>query len=176
MKNAADLITASRIGFAIAMLLFAPFSAAFWVCYLCAGLSDLLDGPVARAQNKESDFGARLDSVADFVFVCAIAGVVVIHVSIPTWLWVCAALIALLRFLGYAIGYGKYHAFSALHTYANKAAGVLLFASPLIFTVLGIKAGGILLCAVAAASAVEEVFITIRSIHLDRDRKSVFVP
>lgn len=175
MKNAANLITSARIGFAIAMLFFAPISAAFWVCYLCAGLSDLLDGPVARALKQESDLGARLDSAADFIFACAIAAVMVIHVSIPAWLWVCAALIALLRFLGYAIGYWKHHAFSALHTYANKAAGALLFAFPLIFLALGIRAGGILLCVVAAASAVEEVLITIRSKRLDRNRKSIFV-
>lgn len=175
MKSAANFITASRIGFAAAMLLFAPFSAAFWVCYLCAGLSDLLDGPVARALKQQSSFGARLDSAADFVFACAIVTVMAICVSIPVWLWVCAALIALLRFFGYAIGYCKFRTFSALHTYANKAAGTLLFASPLIFAALGIQIGGALLCGVAAASAAEEVFITIRSSNLNRDRKSMFV-
>ena len=68
MKNAANVLTFSRILFAIAMLLASPFSAVFWICYLCAGLSDVLDGIVARKCKQESDFGARLDSIADFVF------------------------------------------------------------------------------------------------------------
>jgi len=175
MKNAANVLTFSRILLAIAMVLASPFSAAFWVCYLCAGLSDVLDGMVARTYKQESNFGSRLDSIADFVFACAIAAVVVIHVSIPFGLWICAALIALLRFLGYAIGYWKYHTFSALHTYANKIAGALLFALPLLYGLLGITASGTLLCAVTAASAVEEVLITIRSKDLNRDCKSVFL-
>lgn len=175
MKTTANVITFSRILFAIAFLFAPPFSAGFWICYLCAGLSDVLDGMAARKLKQESDLGARLDSIADFVFACAIATVSVIYVPIPMWLWVCAGLIALLRLAGYAIGYLKYHRFSALHTYANKLAGALLFALPLLYRLLGISACGILLCAVTAFSAAEEVLITIRSKRLERNCKGIFI-
>ncbi|MEA4947661.1 MAG: hypothetical protein VB058_08895 [Oscillospiraceae bacterium] len=49
MKNIANLLTASRFLFTVGMTLAAPFSPVFWVCYLGGGVSDLLDGPVARA-------------------------------------------------------------------------------------------------------------------------------
>ena len=40
--------------------------------YLIAGLTDMLDGILARRWGVESKFGARLDSLADFVFVLAV--------------------------------------------------------------------------------------------------------
>jgi CDP-diacylglycerol--glycerol-3-phosphate 3-phosphatidyltransferase len=41
----------------------------FWVLYLIAGLTDILDGFLARRWDMESQYGARLDSLADIVFV-----------------------------------------------------------------------------------------------------------
>lgn len=175
MKNTANIITALRIPFAVFMLLVPPFSAAFWICYLCAGLSDILDGLAARRLKQESALGAKLDSAADLVFACAIAAVMVLYVPLPLWLWVCAALIALLRSISCAIGYIKYHSFFAVHTCANKAAGALLFAFPLLYTALGLQLGGALVCAVAFLSALEELLITASPSEPDRDRKSLLM-
>lgn len=176
MKYIANLITLLRIPFAAAMLLSPPFSTAFWCFYLCGGLTDMLDGFAARRLHQQSAVGAKLDSVADGVFALAIASVVLINLVIPIWLWVCILCIALLRFVGYGIGFYKYRAFSSLHTYANKAAGALLFAAPVLYALLGFTAAGILLCMVAFLSAVEEVAITVTSGELDRDRKSILIP
>lgn len=174
MKNTANVITSLRIVFAVAMLFAAPFSFLFWICYLCAGLSDVLDGIAARMLKQQSEFGAKFDSAADLIFGCAIAAVVILNIEIPIWLWICAAGIALLRFVGYGIGYNKYRTFSALHTYANKAAGGMIFILPLLNALLGIETSGLFLCAVAFASALEEALITARANELDRDCKSAF--
>ena len=90
MNYIANILTASRFLFAVGMVLAAPFSPVFWVCYLGGGVSDLLDGPVARALHIQSDVGATLDSAADLVFAAAIAVVVLRNVQLPAWLWVCA--------------------------------------------------------------------------------------
>lgn len=174
MKNIANIMTASRIMFAITMLFVIPFSAMFWICYVCAGLSDIFDGIVARSLKQESDLGAKLDSIADFVFAGTIAIVAVRYLFLPIWLWVCIALIALVRFAGYVIGYIKYSAFSALHTYANKISGALLFTFPVIYTAFGINASGVFLCVVTGISAIEEAIITSKSQYLNRDCKSIF--
>ena len=64
----ANVITGLRI-LVSAVLLFCPvFSPIFYVLYLIAGLSDMADGIVARKTNSVSEFGSRLDGVADFVF------------------------------------------------------------------------------------------------------------
>lgn len=171
--NAANGITIFRMVLAIGLLIAPPFSTIFWICYLCAGLSDLLDGPVARALHQTSDLGAKLDSIADLMLVCVIAIILVTHVSIPIWLWICTAVVALLRFTGFAIGYLKYQTFSALHTYANKAAGLSLFGFPLIYSLLGMQIGGILVCTVTLFSAAEELAITISAKNLNRECRSM---
>ncbi|MDP4118803.1 MAG: CDP-alcohol phosphatidyltransferase family protein, partial [Bacillota bacterium] len=71
-----------------------PFSIFFWICYLLGGLSDLLDGFVARRLNQQSAAGAKLDSIADMVFGVAIFIVVIKNIHVPVWLWICITLIA----------------------------------------------------------------------------------
>ena len=61
MKNIANVLTASRFLFAAGMVLATPFSGAFWVCYLGGGVSDLLDGPLARSLHIQSEVGAKLE-------------------------------------------------------------------------------------------------------------------
>jgi len=60
MKHIANIITGSRIVFSIALLFFPPLSSAFYVLYAAAGLTDMIDGTVARKTNTVSDFGEDL--------------------------------------------------------------------------------------------------------------------
>lgn len=174
MKHSANILTASRFLFAAGMVLADSFSTLFWVCYLGGGISDLLDGPVARALHIQSEVGAKLDSVADLVFAAAIAVVVVRSVPLSTWLWVCAGCVATVRLAGYGVGFAKYHSFSALHTCANKATGALIFAFPLLYAALGLTVSGAILCAAALFSSMEELAITVSSPALNRDCKGMY--
>jgi CDP-diacylglycerol--glycerol-3-phosphate 3-phosphatidyltransferase len=47
----------------------AALSPWFCVLYISAGVSDMVDGWVARKTNTVSDFGSKLDTVADIFFV-----------------------------------------------------------------------------------------------------------
>ena len=82
----ANTITLFRIATGIVLLLCQVFSPAFYVFYIAAGLSDMLDGFVARKTDTVSKLGARLDTIADFVFVavCLIKLLPILH--IPAWL------------------------------------------------------------------------------------------
>ncbi|MGE4277553.1 MAG: CDP-alcohol phosphatidyltransferase family protein, partial [Lawsonibacter sp.] len=64
----ANIISASRFIFAVLIICAEPFSVLFWAAYVCGGLSDLIDGPIARGLNQLSEAGAKLDSLADLVF------------------------------------------------------------------------------------------------------------
>ena len=57
-----------------ATLAFLPVGAGFWAVYLLCGLSDMLDGALARRLKAESELGSKLDSLGDlaFVIVCAV--------------------------------------------------------------------------------------------------------
>lgn len=168
-------MTSARIIFAIAIIFSVPFETVFWICYLCGGISDLLDGFIARKLNQQSTAGAKIDSIADMTFAVAIFIVVIKNLSFPGWIWVCAVLITFLRVVSYIIGFYKYRTFTSLHTYTNKATGALIFAFPLLYALWGMTVEGIILCFVALISSLEELIIIIKSKELNRDRKTIFV-
>ena len=55
----ANTITLFRMAAGIVLLLCLVFSPAFYVFYIAAGLSDMLDGFVARKTDTVSELGAR---------------------------------------------------------------------------------------------------------------------
>ena len=69
MKHIPNILSASRIAWCLPLLLVDAMTVSFWVLYVIAGTTDMLDGFLARRFGVESKFGARLDSLADFVFV-----------------------------------------------------------------------------------------------------------
>ncbi len=101
MKQLPHIISILRIPLSTVMLAVLSFSALFWIFYLGSGLTDILDGFLARKLHQKSALGAKLDSIADFVFVGCLTIFAVINMNIPRWLWLCALAIALLRFVSY---------------------------------------------------------------------------
>ena len=134
MKRVPNIISALRILGAIGLLFFYPASVAFWVIYGLCGISDMLDGFLARKLHAESKTGAVLDSVADICFVacCAIRIIPVIH--IPTWLWIWTGIIVAIKFVNQVSALIVCNRFCFPHTRANRLTGLLLFiAVPMVF-------------------------------------------
>ena len=130
----ANVITGLRI-LVSAVLLFCPvFSPIFYVLYLIAGLSDMVDGIIARKTDSVSEFGSRLDGVADFVFVAVCLIRVLPVLDIPIWLYVWTAVIFFVKIINIISGYIMQKRYVAVHTTMNKATGVLLFMLPLTLT------------------------------------------
>jgi CDP-diacylglycerol--glycerol-3-phosphate 3-phosphatidyltransferase len=73
--TSANLITFSRIFLIIPVIYFTSlekveFNFLALICFLIAGLTDYLDGYVARKTNTQSPLGALLDLLADKLLVC----------------------------------------------------------------------------------------------------------
>ena len=152
----ANLITSCRILLSLLLLFFPALSPGFYGLYLAAGLSDMLDGYVARRTNSASPLGAKLDSMADLVFlaVCLIKLLPVL--ALPVWLWVWVGLIALLRLVNVVSGFVRRKKLVLLHTRANKLTGALLFLLPLSLGFLDISCTAVPLCALASFAAIQE--------------------
>ena len=152
----ANLITFCRMLLSLLLLFFPALSPGFYGLYLAAGLSDMLDGYVARRTNSASPLGARLDSMADLVFlaVCLIKLLPVL--MLPVWLWVWVGLIALLRLINIVSGYVCRKKLVLLHTRANKLTGALLFLLPLSLNFIQISCTAAILCAMASFAAIQE--------------------
>ena len=152
----ANLITSCRILFSLLLLFFPDLSPGFYGLYLAAGLSDMLDGFVARRTNSASPLGAKLDSMADIVFlaVCLIKLLPVL--ALPVWLWVWVGLIALLRLVNVVSGFVRRKKLVLLHTRANKLTGALLFLLPLSLGFLNLLYTAVPLCTLASFAAIQE--------------------
>ena len=87
----------------------------------------MLDGFLARRWSVESKFGARLDSLADFVFVLAVGYKLFPWMKLPATLWMMIGLIALVKVSNAVSSYAVNHRVEFLHTKANKLTGLLLF-------------------------------------------------
>lgn len=174
--NTADTITSVRIA-ADFFLLFLPLhSAGFLAVYFLAGLSDVLDGWLARKTGTASDFGARLDSIADLLFyvVWLLRLYPVLWQTLPAQIWYAAAVIFLVRLTAYTVAAVKYHRFAALHTWLNKLTGAALFLLPYVL----ICSTGVryyrAVCMLAFAASFEELAIHLRRKNYCADRKSIF--
>lgn len=167
-------LTVSRIVCSILMLLSEAFSTGFFLLYFWCGLSDVLDGAIARKTKNETDLGAKLDSIADLVFSIALLLVLFKAFTWELWMYIWIDLIIVIRVLALVVGIVKFHTFSSLHSYANKAAGVTLFLLPLMYWFAGLPLAVVIACLIFTFSAVEELIILMRMEELDRNTRGVF--
>ena len=64
-----NVISVLRIAGSISLLFCDVAGLPFWVVYALCGISDMVDGWLARKLHAETKAGAILDSVSDIVFV-----------------------------------------------------------------------------------------------------------
>ncbi|MBQ6119880.1 MAG: CDP-alcohol phosphatidyltransferase family protein [Clostridia bacterium] len=152
----ANIITGIRIVLSVALLFFPAFSPAFYALYLTAGLTDMIDGVVARKTDTESEFGAKLDTVADFVFFASCLTKLLPTLQPPGWLSIWTGLIALIKAVNVVSGFAVRKKWIAPHTVMNKVTGLLLFALPLTVSRIGLEYPAAVVCAVATFAAVQE--------------------
>ena len=152
----ANIITGIRIVCSIAMLFFPAFSPAFYALYIAAGVSDMIDGTVARKVGTVSEFGSKLDTVADLVLVTVCLIKLIPVLDIPSWLFIWISIVALIKMINIISGYVKYKEFVAVHKVMNKVTGILLFILPLTLTIIDLKYSGAFVSAVATFAAIQE--------------------
>ncbi|MBQ0009929.1 MAG: CDP-alcohol phosphatidyltransferase family protein [Ruminococcus sp.] len=153
----ADIITFSRMLFSLLLLVFPPYSSPFTIFYLLCGVSDVLDGFAARRLHTESEKGAMLDSVTDLFFAVVYAVKILPLLSVPLWIWIWTAIIAVIKVTGILIASKKVHRLEIEHSFGNKLTGVLLFLLPLSVCVADVRCGATLVCAVATVTGIREI-------------------
>lgn len=156
----ANIITGIRILCSIALFFVSPLSKGFYILYLAAGLSDMLDGPVARKTGTASKFGSIFDSIADIIFVAVCLIKLIPVLEIQKWLYIWIALIVLIRIINIISGLIIYKRIIFLHTILNKINGALAFILPLTFPFLELRYSTPLVCTVATIAAIQEGHFT----------------
>lgn len=173
--NAANIITLFRMAGTLTLVIIRPFCAAFFCVYALTGLTDVLDGWIARKTHTASNFGAKLDSIADLLFYAAVLLRFFPYLwsGLPKGIWYAAAVILIIRISVYLLAAVKYRLFTSLHTYLNKLTGMSVFMVPFLFMTKYAVGYCWAVCAVAAASALEELAIHILQQNYNANTKSI---
>ena len=149
-----NVISILRIAGSIGLLFCDVTGWPFWVLYALCGISDMIDGWLARKLHAETEAGAVLDSVSDLVFVACCAVRLIPAVEIPVWLWTWAGVIVFIKVVNQVSALVVCKRFCFPHTLANKLTGILLFlAVPAMFrSVIPIA----IVAAIATFAAIQE--------------------
>lgn len=164
-----NMITLSRILLCILLLYVEPLSLIFYVIYIVAILSDLLDGFVARKLKAISFFGSKLDSIADFVLFVVIGIIIVSYTSFTNVFWYSFVIVLILRIISVLICFVKFHQLVILHTYMNKIVGFLCIVIPFALKSDWFRIYAWIVIFVAILSVFEEILIHLMSSKLDAD-------
>ena len=169
MKQIPNILSILRLLGAICLLLSDPAGAAFRVIYGLCGVSDMVDGYLARRLHTESKTGAVLDSVADICFVACCAIRLVPALQIPTWLWIWAGSIVIIKIINQIFALVAHKRLCFPHTLANKLTGLLLFLSvPLTFwSIVPIA----IVAVVATFAAIQEGHLIRNGLSIDPDSR-----
>ena len=122
-----NVISVLRIAGSISLLFCDVKGWPFWSLYVLCGLSDILDGWLARRLHAESKTGAILDSVSDIVFVACCAIRLSPVLEIPVWLCIWAGIIVTIKIINQISALIVCKRVCFPHTVANKLTGFLLF-------------------------------------------------
>lgn len=77
------------------------------VLLMLIGLTDFLDGFIARLQKQETEIGKVLDPLADFILVFSVMLTMIIYLQLPYWLLIIYLLRTLLLVLQLGFYYYK---------------------------------------------------------------------
>ncbi len=159
MKHLPNALTVARLIMSLALMFIKTFSFVFYLLYFACGITDVLDGFVARKFHLESKMGAMLDSIADLFFFTVIIVKLTLNAKIMPVIFFCAAAVLVLKIINTVYAVAKYKKIVMLHTLVYKIAGIMLFCTPLAMRLLNINYCFMLCICVAFAGAVNELHL-----------------
>jgi len=158
---------------AIPLMLLTPFELPFMIIYVMAGVSDMIDGPLARKYNVTSQLGATLDASADILLILIVVFRILPLIEFSSWLVVWIAIVIIIKALSSVVGYIRHKRFILLHTYLNKFFVVVLFLFPIFYLFVETDILIIVLLAIATIAFLEDIYINSTSIEVDLDEKGI---
>lgn len=83
-----NLLATLRLVSCIPLLFFRALSPGFIIAYIFAGITDMLDGFLARKLDAATPFGAKYDSIADLTFavICLVRILPILELEL--WCWI----------------------------------------------------------------------------------------
>ena len=175
MKYVPNTLSSLRILLAASLFFIPALSPLFLIVYSAAGVTDLIDGPIARKFNATTKIGANLDGIADYFFVAAALITIIPALDFNTRSIVIVIGFVVLKVIGMIVGYVHYRQLMMMHTYASKGGALFALLFPLILqTGLGENTIMLFLGIVVYLFLLEEIAINIVMPKPKRDIKGIY--
>jgi len=140
VKHIPNILSFIRIPVSIAMpLLAGSHMIWFFVCFTVAGLSDVFDGIIARKLGITSEFGEKIDSLGDGVFVlCLVLSALVgLNLSLEPFHWVIGIVLLSIRAINMVFTWAKFRRVGFIHTRSTRWSSIPMYLLIPIFVYLG---------------------------------------
>ncbi len=182
IKRVPNLLSLLRILLSLLLLVFAipkeKNITAFIIVFLLCGISDMLDGYIARRFNVCSPFGAKLDAYADaqyiiISFICFFFTVKEIPITWYMVVYLVAGI--LLKLANYVITWVRFKVFNGVHTYLNKSVGSLLGGVLLLSIALGEVPIWLQFIAITGwyIAAIDEMIVLLKASEFDTEAPGI---
>ena len=169
-KQCANILSTARIIAAILLFFLDEIKAPFIIIYVFCGLTDFVDGKLARKLNITSTLGAALDTIGDVLTYLAFVKILIIQNLVPGWAvgWYIVAMLG--NIVAGLIAKKRFGEFYLIHSLFGKVLGVSLFTLPIwlnltekVFPANYNILCLIVICIIATISAVESIYIQLKS-------------
>ena len=173
IKYVPNVLSILRLIALVPLIILTPFELPFMIIYVVAGLTDMIDGPIARRFNVTSPVGAKLDSIADLLLVLVVVFRVLPLLEISTWLIVWIFIAIAIKAVAAVVGFVRHKQLVFLHTYANKLFIFGAFLFPVFYSFMEADGIVIVLLTLAMFAFLEETYINATSAEIDLNDKGV---
>jgi phosphatidylglycerophosphate synthase len=160
------------------VLALAQLGLPFWtgMALLAGGLTDVLDGAIARRRNVVTEYGSRLDSIADTLMeISAAVALLLLRPDIFTEHPVILGAWIALEASWIILGWIKFRRIANLHLYLTKAGGVAAYAFIVYTFVIGYSEAFFLAtAALLIVSCLECLLLMMFARSVDENMKSIY--
>lgn len=183
VKQIPNLLTISRIIIAVVIMFIEPYSVAFYVIYAFCGVSDSIDGTLARALKTSGRLGETLDTIGDALLTYTTTHMVAMyartvdHLSCWQGMVIAICLVFASRVFGALVTLIRFKKFALLHTIGNKVGMFIFYLYPFMYKALrdvgGAGYGLYAICALCVLAGIEEAIIELLIPSFDPNVKSL---
>ena len=172
-----NMLSLSRIPLSIILMLLAKQPVFFLAVYILAGLTDMLDGKVARRFGWQSELGSKFDGLADAFWIFSMMATVflVLRIQFALYVYIAFAVILAVRIVNLIFTRIKFKQWGALHSTLVRYSGLPLYliAPYCVWTRKGPSVLLLTALCVVLLSVIEESLILRRLEVYDMNTKSV---
>lgn len=174
MRYIPNLLSLARIILSLFLIFLYPMKLYFLLVYIFCGITDVLDGFIARKINATSELGSKLDSFADMIIIFVILFKFIPIMNLNLFMIVWLICITILKSLCILVVFIRFNQFGMVHTYMNKITGSLIFIYPILNYFTSSKFYIFIIFIFASITAIEEILIDFTMKSLELDKKSYF--